>query len=156
MEKSKSYIRYSTDAPIEFGEVMAIQKLGFALGPDVVNRIQPKALYHNSYSDFVGPSTLARKDTVQELLGETIIIGNTYAETGANANVTVTLPLAANFPGHKVIVQNRTNHTGANVVTINRSGSDTLGDDSSTSFVLSLDKQHSSFVSNGIDCWLMA
>jgi hypothetical protein len=73
MEKSKSYIRYSTDAPIEFGEVMAIQTLGFALGPDVVNRIQPKALYHNSYSVFVGQSTFARKDTVQELLGETIV-----------------------------------------------------------------------------------
>ena len=73
MEKSKSYIRYSTDAPIEFSEVIPIQTLGFALGPDVVNRIQPKALYHNSYSAFVGESTLARKDTVQELLGETIV-----------------------------------------------------------------------------------
>jgi len=72
-EKSKSYIRYSTDAPIEFSEVMALQTLGFALGPDVVNRIKPNAVYHNSYSAFVGPSTWARKDTVQELLGETIV-----------------------------------------------------------------------------------
>ena len=30
-------------------------------------------MYHNSYSAFVGPSTLARKDTVQEQVGETIV-----------------------------------------------------------------------------------
>jgi len=69
VELAKQYANYSTDAPLEYTEVMAIQILGFALGRDVVHKIQPKEVHHNSYSVFLGESTLARKDTIQSLIG---------------------------------------------------------------------------------------
>lgn len=70
---AKKYAKYSTDAPIEFTEVTALQVLGLALGPGVVCRIQPKAVYHNMYIALVGQSTLTRKDTIQEIVGEDIV-----------------------------------------------------------------------------------
>jgi hypothetical protein len=73
MGMAKTYAQYSTDAPIEFTEVMTLQDIGFALGPDIVHRIQPDEIYHNVYSAFVGPSTKSRKDTVQRLMGENIV-----------------------------------------------------------------------------------
>jgi len=69
VELAKQYANYCTDAPLEYTEVLAIQILGFALGRDIIHKIQPKELYHNSYSVFLGESTLARKDTVQSLIG---------------------------------------------------------------------------------------
>jgi len=63
----KQYHRYSTDAPLRYGEIMAIQLLGHALGYKPVNLIQPKEVHHNLYSVFIGKSTLSRKTTSQTL-----------------------------------------------------------------------------------------
>lgn len=63
----KWYAKYSTDAPQQYAEVMAIQLLGHAMGYQPAHLIQPKAVRHNMYTIFVGKSTLTRKTTSQEL-----------------------------------------------------------------------------------------
>lgn len=67
VEQMKRYHKLSTDAPVEYSEVLAIQLLGHAMGPKPINLIQPKAVHHNVYTLFDGKSTISRKDTSQEL-----------------------------------------------------------------------------------------
>lgn len=67
------YGNFRSDMPKEFVEIMLLQDIGFALGPDVVNRIQPGELFHNSYSSFVGPSRKSRKNTAQKYIGSQIV-----------------------------------------------------------------------------------
>lgn len=70
---AKIYVRESSDAPIEYAEATAIQIMGFALGSGVVHRITPYDLYHNSYMNLLGPTSISRKNTVQKLLWEKIV-----------------------------------------------------------------------------------
>jgi uncharacterized protein DUF3987 len=81
---AKKYAKYTTDAPMEFTEITALQDLGLALGPDVVCRIQPKAVHHNMYVALMGQSTLARKNTVQENIGEDIVPSNMRLPKGGS------------------------------------------------------------------------
>ena len=70
VDLAKLYFSLSSDAPIEYGEATALGILGHALGRGVIHLIKPKAVFHNSYILLVGPSTLSRKTTVQELAQE--------------------------------------------------------------------------------------
>src|SRR5208283_3633768 len=67
IEMAKMFAQFSTDAPLNYSEITAIQMLGHALGRDVVHKIQPDAEYHNSYVGLIGDSTWTRKSTVQRL-----------------------------------------------------------------------------------------
>jgi hypothetical protein len=67
IEFYKQYARYSTDAPEQYAEIIAIQLLGHAMGYKPINLIQPTAVRHNSYVLLVGESTISRKTTSQEL-----------------------------------------------------------------------------------------
>lgn len=67
------YGNFCSDMPREFSEIMLIQDIGFALGHEVVNRIMPGEVYHNSYVAFIGQSRKSRKNTAQKLLGIRII-----------------------------------------------------------------------------------
>jgi len=75
----KDYFRYSTDAPIEFADILGVQILGHAMGYDSINMIQPKAVHHNMYTLLIGKSTLSRKTTSQDL-AKTV-----YEKFGKNA-----------------------------------------------------------------------
>ena len=65
VDQMTQFHRLSTDAPSNFCEVLGIQLLGHAMGYEPVNLIQPDAVRHNSYSLFVGESTITRKSTTQ-------------------------------------------------------------------------------------------
>ena len=64
---AKSYYRYRTDAPVNYGEITSIQILGHAIGREPINMIQPYAVHHNMYVLLDGESTYCRKSTAQEL-----------------------------------------------------------------------------------------
>jgi len=49
-----TYHRRCTDAPIQYSEHLGVLLLGHAMGYEPINLIQPKAVRHNLYLDFVG------------------------------------------------------------------------------------------------------
>lgn len=67
IDLAKTYFRLSTDAPPRYGETTALGILGHSVGRETIHLIQPKAVFHNSYVLLIGPSTLARKTTIQDL-----------------------------------------------------------------------------------------
>lgn len=64
---AKDLYRYSTDAPEVYGEATVLGVLGHAVGRKTFHLIQPDAVFHNSYIKLVGPSTVSRKSTAQDL-----------------------------------------------------------------------------------------
>ncbi len=67
IEVTKRYWDCKTDAPTNYGVGMAYFGIGHLLGHDVVNLIQPKAVYHRMYMAHIGQSTTTRKSTSQDM-----------------------------------------------------------------------------------------
>jgi hypothetical protein len=64
---TKLYWDYKTDAPANYGVGMAYFAIGHLLGHDVINLIQPSAVYHRMQMLLLGSSTTARKSTSQDM-----------------------------------------------------------------------------------------
>ena len=67
VEQFELYHKTCTDAPPEFGRLLAIQILGHAMGYQPRHLIQPSAVRHNMYLGLVGKSTVTRKSTSQDM-----------------------------------------------------------------------------------------
>jgi hypothetical protein len=65
VDRAKMFINFASDACPVFAEFTAIQILGFALGHEPINLLQPGEVYHNSYILLKGKSTKTRKTTTQ-------------------------------------------------------------------------------------------
>lgn len=64
---ARNYYDKCTNAPWQFGVHMTIHIIGHAMGVNSVHMIQPRAMHHNTYVVLIGPSTLSRKTTSQDL-----------------------------------------------------------------------------------------
>lgn len=61
------YISKRTSADRKYALHMGLQLLGIVVGVDTVHNIQPKPIHHNLFTALIGPSTTAKKTTVQDL-----------------------------------------------------------------------------------------
>ena len=62
----EQYQNLRTASPPVFGKHLAIQCLGHSLGRDSINKIQPRAIRHNTNLVLLGPSGRSMKTTAQE------------------------------------------------------------------------------------------
>lgn len=67
VDQFELYHKTCTDAPPEFGRLLAIQALGHAMGYKPRHLIQPSAVRHNMYLGLIGKSTVTRKSTSQDM-----------------------------------------------------------------------------------------
>ena len=84
-----------------------------------------------------------------------LIAVNTRAteQGGINSAITITLPLAADFPGRLLIIKDSGGYADVNNIIVTRAGSDTI-DGLDTSVTLSSPAQCKHYASNGISIWM--
>jgi len=70
LQMFEEYYRSHTDASIRYGRLASIQLIGHAMGYHSFHLIQPREVHHNMNLLLIGPSTLSRKTTVQNLARE--------------------------------------------------------------------------------------
>ena len=74
-------------------------------------------------------------------------------EGGLDSAITLTLPLAADYPGRMLIIKDSAGYSDVNNIIITRAGSDTI-DGLDTSVTISSPAQSKHYVSNGISIWM--
>jgi len=74
------------------------------------------------------------------------------AQNGINSALTITLPLAGDYPGRILVVKDGGGYAATNSITIQRAGSDMI-DGSQTSIVISNDNDAITLMSNGGTMW---
>lgn len=72
---------------------------------------------------------------------------------GINSAITITLPLAASYPGRLLIIKDIAGYADVNNIIVTRAGSDTI-DGLDTSVTLSSPAQCKHYVSNGVSIWM--
>ncbi len=72
---------------------------------------------------------------------------------GINSAITITLPLAASYPGRLLIIKDIAGYADVNNIMVTRAGSDTI-DGLDTSVTLSSPAQCRHYVSNGVSIWM--
>ena len=72
---------------------------------------------------------------------------------GINSAITITLPLAASYPGRLLIIKDSAGYADVNNIIVTRAGSDTI-DGLDTSVTLSSPAQCKHYVSNGVSIWM--
>jgi hypothetical protein len=72
---------------------------------------------------------------------------------GINSAITITLPLAASYPGRMLIIKDAAGYADVNNIIVTRAGSDTI-DGLDTSVTFSSPAQCKHYVSNGISVWM--
>jgi hypothetical protein len=83
-----------------------------------------------------------------------VILANTRptAQGGIDSALTITLPLAASYPGRIIIVKDAAGYANINNITIERAGSDTI-EGVATSITLNSVAQKTTLISNGASNW---
>jgi len=74
-------------------------------------------------------------------------------EGGLDSAITLTLPLAADYPGRMLIIKDSAGYSDVNNIIITRAGSDTI-DGLDTSVTISSPAQSKHYVSNGVTIWM--
>ena len=74
------------------------------------------------------------------------------AQGGINSALTVTLPLAASFPGRIIVVKDAAGYADTNSITVSRAGSDTI-EGVATTIILNNVAQFTRLISNGSSNW---
>ena len=74
------------------------------------------------------------------------------AQNGINSSLSITLPLAAEYPGRILIVKDAGGYSDTNVITIQRTGGDVI-DGTQTSINLASDNGDKKLMSNGGTMW---
>ena len=83
-----------------------------------------------------------------------VILANTRptAQGGIDSALTITLPLAASYPGRIIIVKDSAGYANINNITIERAGSDTI-EGVATTITLNSIAQKTTLISNGANNW---
>ncbi|MAH44062.1 hypothetical protein CL614_10170 [archaeon] len=83
-----------------------------------------------------------------------VILVNTRPtpQGGIDSSLTITLPLAASYPGRIIVVKDSGGYSNINNITISRAGSDTI-EGVNTTLVLNNIAQFTRLISNGVSNW---
>ncbi len=141
---------YTNKLQISPGEILSNE--GLLLITDNCNNVQlDDSIQIKSNSIIASKPILAKKKT-SIISGTSITLDSNYylIELSDTGSVTVTLPQASTESGREYVLI-KTGATGA--ITINRSGSDTIDDGSTTSISLTTQYDKVSLISNGSNRW---